>query len=98
MTPDPHRALRDDVRLLGDLLGETLTRSGGEVLLERVERVRGLSKDARAGNDESFRTLASELAQLPSSDALPLARAFSHFLNLANIAEQHHRIRRRREY
>jgi phosphoenolpyruvate carboxylase len=98
MTADPHKPLRDDVRLLGDLLGETLTQASGELLLQRVERVRRLAKDARAGHDESFRTLATELAQLPSREALPLARAFSHFLNLANIAEQHHRIRRRREY
>ena len=35
---------------------------------------------------------------MPVDDALPMARAFTHFLNLANIAEQHHRIRRRRAY
>jgi phosphoenolpyruvate carboxylase len=35
---------------------------------------------------------------MPVEDSLPLARAFTHFLNLANIAEQHHRVRRRREY
>ena len=35
---------------------------------------------------------------MPVDEALPVARAFSHFLNLANIAEQHHRIRRRRAY
>src|SRR6185295_4896513 len=35
---------------------------------------------------------------LPVESATPLARAFAHFLNLANVAEQHHRIRRRRAY
>jgi len=35
---------------------------------------------------------------MPVEDAVPVARAFSHFLTLANIAEQHHRVRRRREY
>ena len=38
------------------------------------------------------------LEQLPVDAAIPLARAFTHFLNLANVAEQHHRIRRRRAY
>jgi phosphoenolpyruvate carboxylase len=98
MTVDPHKPLRDDVRLLGELLGETLTHAAGDALLQRVERVRLLAKAARAGQDDVFRTLATELSQLSSDEALPLARAFSHFLNLANIAEQHHRIRRRREY
>jgi phosphoenolpyruvate carboxylase len=98
MGADPHKPLRDDVRLLGDLLGETLTQLEGEALLQRVERVRLLAKGARAGNDDEFRILASELSELSSEEALPLARAFSHFLNLANVAEQHHRTRRRRAY
>ncbi len=95
--PDPHEPLRDDVRLLGELLGETLRADGGETLFQTVERVRALSKSARE-SESHFVELAKELAMLPVDDALPVARAFSHFLNLANIAEQHHRIRRRREY
>jgi len=45
-----------------------------------------------------FLALADELARVPLDDVLPIARAFTHFLHLANIAEQHHRIRRRRAY
>lgn len=92
------KALRDDVRLLGDLLGETLRRHEGQAIYELVERVRALSKKARSGSDADFATLTRILEQMPVDEALPVARAFSHFLNLANIAEQHHRIRRRRAY
>src|SRR5262245_59274498 len=96
---DPHRPLRADVRLLGKLLGETLRTHGGAGLFETVERVRMLSKAARAHRQEgTFTELASLLSQLPVESATPLARAFAHFLNLANVAEQHHRIRRRRAY
>jgi phosphoenolpyruvate carboxylase len=96
---DPHRPLRDDVRLLGRLLGETLRTHGGTGLFETVERVRMLSKASRAdGKDGKFNELALLLSQLPVESATPLARAFAHFLNLANVAEQHHRIRRRRAY
>ena len=35
---------------------------------------------------------------MPVESALPIARSFAHFLNLANVAEQHHRVRRRRAY
>ena len=98
MNADPHKPLRDDVRLLGELLGETLRAHGGEGLFDTVERVRSLSKAARAGGDAQFNELASLLAKLPVDAATPLARAFAHFLNLANVAEQHHRIRRRRAY
>jgi phosphoenolpyruvate carboxylase len=97
----PHelpKALRDDVRLLGDLLGETLRRQEGQAIFETVERVRALAKKARGGSEPDFATLTRILEQMPVDEALPVARAFSHFLNLANIAEQHHRIRRRREY
>ncbi|HXG90627.1 MAG TPA: phosphoenolpyruvate carboxylase [Vicinamibacterales bacterium] len=98
MTTDPHQSLRDDVRLLGELLGETLKRHAGERLFAIVERVRALAKSGRAGHDDDFRVLASELEHMSLDDALPIARAFTHFLHLANIAEQHHRIRRRRAY
>ena len=95
---DPHRALRDDVRLLGELLGETLRRQEGQPLFERVERVRALAKRTRVSSADGFETLADELRAMPVESALPIARSFAHFLNLANVAEQHHRVRRRRAY
>jgi phosphoenolpyruvate carboxylase len=99
MAADPHQPLRDDVRLLGELLGQVLREQEGSELLERVERVRALAKSARSGGaGGDFDTLSAELAPVPVGAALPIARAFAHFLNLANIAEQHHRIRRRRAY
>jgi phosphoenolpyruvate carboxylase len=42
--------------------------------------------------------LEARLRALPLEMAVPVARAFAHFLTLANIAEQHHRVRRRRDY
>ena len=95
---DPHERLRDDVRLLGGLLGETLRLREGAALYETVERVRALSKSGRAGGESDLDALADLLRALPVESAVPVARAFSHFLTLANIAEQHHRVRRRRQY
>jgi phosphoenolpyruvate carboxylase len=94
---DRHEPLRDDVRMLGEILGETLRHRAGPPLFDTVERVRALSKSAHT--DERDRERLSDLLRsLPVSAAVPVARAFSHFLTLANIAEQHHRVRRRREY
>src|SRR5688572_4839849 len=99
MAQDSTRPLRDDVRLLGELLGEVLRRHEGEEHFERVERVRALAKRTRTSGDavgDDFEALAGELRAMPVEAALPVARSFAHFLNLANIAEQHHRVRRRR--
>ena len=98
MAEDPHKPLRDDVRMLGELLGEALRAREGGSLFELVEEVRALAKRGRAGHEEDFETLASRLGAMSIDAALPVARAFAHFLTLANIAEQHHRIRRRRAY
>jgi phosphoenolpyruvate carboxylase len=98
MADELPKALRDDVRLLGEVLGETLRRQESHALYETVERVRALSKSARAGNQDDFGALTGILERMPIDEALPVARAFSHFLTLANIAEQYHRIRRRRVY
>ncbi|TVR00984.1 MAG: phosphoenolpyruvate carboxylase [Deltaproteobacteria bacterium] len=95
---DPHAPLRDDVRLLGRLLGDTLRQQHGEALFQLVEDVRTLSKAAHAGDDSSFARLRALFDGLAAEDAVTVARAFSHFLTLANIAEQHHRVRRRRQY
>ena len=89
---------RDDVRLLGGLLGEVLKSQGGLPLFETVEHVRALAKELRASGQEDLAELSQVLAKLRLEDAVPVARAFAHFLTLANIAEQHHRTRRRRDY
>ncbi len=98
VTPDSLTPLRDDVRLLGNLLGETLRQQEGERLFETVERVRALAKSERAGSAADLDELERVLVELPLDRALTVARAFAHFLMLANIAEQHHRLRRRREH
>ena len=95
---DLHKPLRDDVRLLGELLGDTLRRQEGQSLFERVERVRALAKRTRSASAEGFEALAGELRAMSVELTLPIARSFAHFLNLANIAEQQHRVRRRRAY
>jgi phosphoenolpyruvate carboxylase len=98
MNDDPHKALRDDVRLLGDLFGDALRSLEGEALFQLVEDARALAKRAHASDPTAFQELAGRLSDLPLVSAVPIARAFAQFLTLANIAEQHHRIRRRREY
>lgn len=98
MLDDVHKPLRDDVRLLGEMLGDVLRSREGLALYALVEEVRGLAKRGRAGSDADFAQLTERLSAMPTDAALPVARAFAHFLSLANIAEQHHRIRRRRAY
>jgi phosphoenolpyruvate carboxylase len=96
---DPDAALRADVHLLGELLGDAIREREGVGVFETVELVRRLARSARQGQQEDFERLRADvLSGLSVGDALPVARAFAHFLTLANIAEQHHRIRRRRQY
>ena len=97
-TTDPHLSLRDDVRLLGRLLGDTLREQEGDALFDSVEQIRRLAKLSRDGDSEARRQLTTLLSGLDDDQFLPVARAFTQFLNLANIAEQHHRLRRRRAY
>ena len=98
MPTDPHQPLRDDVRLLGRILGDTLRATTGDDLYDAVECVRALAKGARQGDDDDLAALEATLSEMTLPNARNVARAFSHFLTLANIAEQHHRIRRRRDY
>ncbi len=98
MTKSTDGPLREDIRQLGELLGETLREQGGAELLETVERIRSLAKDARQGDAQADRQLDAELTGLRDDMIMPVVRAFSHFLNLANIAEQHHRVRRSRAW
>ena len=96
MTDRTDAALRSDVRLLGDLLGETLVRQHGDELLELVEQVRSLAKKVRDTTDtEASRGAAGELIELldgiDMERTIQLVRAFSTYFALANVAEQEHR-------
>src|SRR5919106_4949000 len=97
MGVDPHQPLRDDVRLLGELLGRVLRHHEGDEIFNRVEQVRDAAKQARTLDSELER-IDNLLREMPIAVALTVARAFAHFLTLANIAEQHHRVHRRRDH
>src|SRR5262245_37808400 len=100
--------LRADIRRLGDLLGETLKRFGGERLFEIEEDVRALCKRLRGaqasgkttseGADGAERELKRLLRRLSLDETIGVIRAFSVYFQLVNIAEQYHRIRRKRFY
>ncbi len=98
---DPFESLRRDVSELGRLLGETLVEQEGAALLELEEAIRALAKERRRGTHEGRRTAArrmqAAIAALDTKTAAKVARAFTHYFQLVNLAEQHHRVRRLRE-
>ncbi len=93
--PEAHPLLRENVRLLGGLLGDTIRAHLGDAVFAKVEAIRGAAKEGRASGSGENPALLAALAALEENELVPVARAFNQFLNLANIAEQYHRIRRR---
>ena len=95
--PFSDAALRADIRMLGNLLGETLVRQVGPELLEVVERIRALTKQLRSpeeaeGDDiEPAGTLDAWLAELDVDTTINVVRAFTTFFYLANLAERSRR-------
>ncbi|WP_127531601.1 phosphoenolpyruvate carboxylase [Paenibacillus kobensis] len=91
--------LRRDVRFLGNILGEVLVHQGGEELLEIVEKIREMSKSLRAEySPELYEEFKSTVAGLNPEIRHQVIRAFALYFQLVNIAEQNHRIRRKRDY
>ena len=82
------RRLRHRVRVLGDLLGQTMAAQLGEDFLEKVENVRHLAKTRRQEGQGDFARLREVLSDLDEEELISIARAFNQFLNLTNIAEQ----------
>ncbi|HTR32309.1 MAG TPA: phosphoenolpyruvate carboxylase, partial [Gaiellaceae bacterium] len=89
---DTAAPLRRDVRLLGTILGEVLVEQEGPWLLELVERIRRDARDARQTG-----VIAAVDTSLPAEEQALVLRAFGVYFQLANLAEQLHRLRRRRE-
>src|SRR5215467_2799066 len=81
-------SLRANVRLLGDSLGRAIARDLGEDFVGVIETIRKYAKRQDDGTQ-----LHQYLHNLPDKHLLPVARAFNQFLQMANIAEQHHRVR-----
>lgn len=91
--------LRDDIRLLGRVLGDTVREQEGEAVFDVIERVRQTAvRFARDGDPAARAELAALLDPLPRDTTQAVVRAFSYFLQLANIAEDAHHIRRRRAH
>jgi phosphoenolpyruvate carboxylase len=98
-TPDKDLPLRDDIRLLGRILGDTVRNQEGEPVFEIVERIRRTSIRFHRDEDEAARDeLAATLNSLTHGQSVQIIRAFSYFSHLANIAEDQHHIRRTRAH
>lgn len=91
--PD-YASLRSNVNFLGRMLGDTVATAQGQDLLDQVEAIRKLSRAARDGDPAARSELLAVLRALNEEQLVPVARAFSQFLNLANIADQYHAVSR----
>ena len=98
-TQDKDLPLRDDIRLLGRVLGDTIREQSGQAVFDMVEQIRQNSVRFRRDEDNTARgDLEATLNGLPPAEALQIIRAFSFFSHLANIAEDQHHIRRTRAH
>ena len=96
---DKDAPLREDIRLLGRLLGEIIRGQEGDATFELVENIRQLAVRYRRQADETRRgELEAILDRLSHANTVAVVRAFSYFSHLANIAEDLHHNRRRRAW
>jgi phosphoenolpyruvate carboxylase len=91
------RALREDVRLVGRVLGDTIRQQQGEAVFQTVERIRQISiAFRREGDAGAQRELEAMLDSLSHDATIEIVLAFSYFSHLVNIAEDQHQIRNMR--
>jgi phosphoenolpyruvate carboxylase len=90
------------VSTLGHLLGDTLVEQEGRALFDLEERIRALAKRGRstsgADRDRATAELRDTINALDVATAERVARAFAHYFQIVNLAEQHDRVRRGREH
>jgi phosphoenolpyruvate carboxylase len=92
--------LREDIRYLGRILGDTIREQAGPKVFDLVERIRQSAIGYRRDQDgRSLHTLERTIGALGQDDATNVVRAFSYFHHLANVAEDvhHDRVRRAHE-
>ncbi len=91
--------LRDEVRLLGELLGDTIREIDGQEHFETVEQIRTLARDHRAGSSIALAELVSRIHGFSPDELRIVIRAFTVLLDLANLCEDRGRVRvlRRRQ-
>jgi len=96
---DKDAPLRDDIHLLGRVLGNTVRIQNGDAAFEIVERIRQTSVRYHRDDDEpAKKELEKILKRLDPKQAVDVIRAFSLFSHLANIAEDLHHVRRTRSH
>ena len=85
----PTKLLREDIRYLGNILGEVIKEQEGIKFFNLVEKVRKLSKANKINlkNKNSFKKLVKKVRNSNSIDTLRLTRAFTHLINFINLAE-----------
>ena len=95
---DPvNKDLSRDVRMLGNILGN-IVRTSDPGVFDAVEKLREQARSWRSdgGNNANFDQMVKDISSYDTKRLKGVARAFAHFLALANSAENHHRIRRLR--
>jgi phosphoenolpyruvate carboxylase len=96
---DKDLPLREDIRLLGRILGDTVREQAGAAVFDTVESIRQNAVRFHRDEDAAARhELEATLNSLPPAEALQIIRAFGFFSHLANIAEDQHHIRRTRAH
>jgi phosphoenolpyruvate carboxylase len=101
MLPDPaldqdrYKPLRDDVRNLGTILGETILRLEGREVFEGVEELRHLFRSWHRGQHADLQNAVSLIEQFDLATSAKVIKSFVSYFDLINIAEQNHRLRRR---
>lgn len=93
-----YQKLSDNVRLLGDILGQVIYQQAGPEILGLEERIRRLAKSRRTISDPlTDQELAEIVEQMDVARQEAVARAFTSYFELINLAEEHHRVRVLRE-
>ena len=83
--------LSSTIHLLGEILGSVIKKQENTAIIDKIEKIRTLSKNSRGSNEglnkQSFKKLKNQISNLTSTETLIIAKSFSRFLDFSNIAE-----------